>query len=91
MPETTTALRRGFEIRAVGADDAAAGEAFYAAAGVGLPGPLAVLLQTGSAFLAAYDEAGKLRGLVRYWDNDGTGWLYLLVSPVAGAGRALIR
>ncbi|MEP6871564.1 MAG: hypothetical protein ABI939_06885, partial [Anaerolineaceae bacterium] len=49
------------------------------------------LLQTGNAFLAAYDERGVLRGMVRFWDEDGTGWLDLLVSTAPGAGRALIR
>ena len=91
MPETFAALRHSFEIRPVNADDAGAGEAFYAAAGVTLPGPLAVLLQTGNAFLAAYGAAGEVRGIVRYWDDDGTGWLDLLVSTAPGAGRALIR
>jgi len=91
MPETTAAPARGFEIRPVNADDVDAGEAFYAAASVRLLGPLAVLLQTGNAFLAAYDRTGALRGMVRFWDEDGTGWLDLLVSTAPGAGRALIR
>ena len=91
MPETPAALRRVFEIRPVSADDTAEGEAFYADAGVSLPGLLALLLQTGSAFLAAYDGSGRLRAMVRHWDEDGTGWLDLLVSTEAGAGRALIR
>ncbi len=91
MPETSAALRRSFEIRPVSADDADAGAAFYSAAGVRLLGPLRVLLQTGNAFLAAYDQSGELRGIVRYWDEDGTGWLDLLVSTSPGAGRALLR
>ncbi|MEP7214755.1 MAG: hypothetical protein ABI782_00795 [Anaerolineaceae bacterium] len=91
MPETTAALGRSFEIRPVNADDVDAGEAFYAAANVRLLGPLAVLLQTGNAFLAVYDRTGVLRGMVRFWDEDGTGWLDLLVSTAPGAGRALIR
>ena len=91
MPKTTAALRRDFAIRPVGADEADAGETFYTAAGVRLLGPLGVLLQTGNAFLAAYDPAGGLRGIVRYWDEDGTGWLDLLVSTSPGAGRALVR
>lgn len=91
MPETTAVISRGFEIHPVNADDVDAGEAFYLAAGVRLISPLAVLLQTGNAFLAAYDESGALRGMVRFWDEDGTGWLDLLVSTAPGAGRALIR
>lgn len=82
---------RTFELRAVGADEAEAGEAFYAAAGVPLPGPLALLLQTGHAFLAVYDGEECVRGMVRHWAEDGTGWLDLLVSAEPGAGRALIR
>ncbi|MEO6397509.1 MAG: hypothetical protein ABIP13_03470 [Tepidiformaceae bacterium] len=91
MPEANAAIRRGFEIRTVGADDADAGQAFYEFAEVALPGLLAVLLQTGNAFLAAYDGSGRVRGMVRYWDEDGTGWLDLLVSAAPGAGRALMR
>ncbi|MBA4179970.1 MAG: hypothetical protein C0506_05210 [Anaerolinea sp.] len=86
-----TPSSRRFTIRPVTADDAATGEQFYRDAGVTLVGPLAILLQTGNAFLAAYDASGRLQGLVRHWDDEGVAWWDLLVSASAGAGRMLIR
>lgn len=86
-----TASSRRFTIRPVTAEDAATGEQFYREAGVTLAGHLEILLQTGNAFLAAYDTSGSLCGLVRHWDDEGVAWWDLLVSIAPGAGRALVR
>lgn len=91
MPSTTPGARPRFTIRPITAEDAAAGEQFYRAAAVSLAGPLELMLQTGNAFLAAYDAAGRVRGLVRYWDDEGIAWWDLLISAAPGAGRALVR
>jgi ribosomal protein S18 acetylase RimI-like enzyme len=83
--------RRRFTIRPVTPEDAPAGDEFYRRAGTPLAGPLELMLQTGNAFLAAYDESGALQGLVRHWDDEGIAWWDLLVSNAPGAGRALAR
>ena len=80
-----------FAVRPITAEDATVGEQFYLAAGVPLERPLELLLQTGNAFLAAYDARGTLRGLVRTWDDEGIAWWDMLVSTSPGAGRALVR
>jgi predicted GNAT family acetyltransferase len=51
---------------------------------------LAVLAQTGSRVLIA-ERGGAIVGVVRWWDEEGIGWLDLLAGIVPGAGRALIR
>ncbi|MBI2766758.1 MAG: hypothetical protein HYX53_12735 [Chloroflexi bacterium] len=51
---------------------------------------LAVLAQTGSRVLVA-ERGGAIVGVVRWWDEEGIGWLDLLAAAAPGAGRALIR
>jgi GNAT superfamily N-acetyltransferase len=48
------------------------------------------LAQTGNRLLVAEDLDG-IAGVVRWRDEDGVGWLDLLVSGVTRAGRALVR
>ncbi len=48
------------------------------------------MLQTGSAFLVAEDD-GEVLGVVRFWDDEGTGWFDRLASAKPGLARPLIR
>lgn len=85
-----------FTTRAATPDDATTIAAVYRQVGRELPGaPLTAgdferLIQTGNAFLIAEAE-GKPAGAVRWWDDDGIGWLDLLVASRPGAGPELIR
>ncbi len=84
-----------FSFRPATPDDAVAVAALYARIGTDLPGaPQSAgeferLVQTGNAFLVAERE-GQVGGAVRHRQEDGIGWLDLLVSGETGAGPALI-
>lgn len=87
---------RRFHARPATPDDAEAAAALYRDRAAGLPGaPLSGgeferLIQTGNAFLVA-ERGGGIAGAARYWEDDGIGWLDLLVSGQAGAGPELLR
>ena len=85
-----------FSFRPATPDDVLGAAALYSQHGGDLPGApqspgeFERLIQTGNAFLVA--ERGRVvAGAVRHHDEDGIGWLDLLVSGEAGAGPALIR
>ena len=85
-----------FTTRIATPDDTAGSAAIYAERGRALPGaPLSAgdferLIQTGNAFLLA-EADGQPAGAARFWEDDGIGWLDLLVARRVGAGPALIR
>jgi hypothetical protein len=85
-----------FSFRSSTPDDAPEAAALYARLGCDLPGAPQTpgdferLIQTGNAFIVAEQE-GHVAGAVRHRDEDGIGWLDLLVSGAASAGPALVR
>lgn len=87
-------MRGRFRVRAAGGEDAAALAELYAGSGLeGAPrdaGEAARLLQTGSAFLLAEDDAG-IAGAVRWREEDGVAWFDLLRSLEPWAGAELVR
>ncbi len=101
MPGNAPVIRLPFVVRDFTPDDATAADEAWQQAFGGLDeeGPgveeallrgALVLSQTGSRILIA-ERAGRLCGVVRWWDEEGVAWFAMLAASEAGAGRALVR